>query len=79
MAVLADGRTVVAGKVLDDAALQSAFEAARARSAETIVMVQADEGVMHGRVVQVMEAARRAGLSRLAIATRAEPGEGGRK
>ncbi len=78
VAVLADGRTVVAGKVLDEAALRAAFDAARARSADTIVMFQADEGVAHGRVVQVMELARRAGLSRLAIATRAEPAEGGK-
>ena len=73
IAVLADGRTVVAGKVLDESSLQAAFEAARKRSADTIVMFQADEGVAHGRVVQVMEMARRAGLARLAIATRAEP------
>jgi biopolymer transport protein ExbD len=73
VAVLADGRTVVAGKLLDDAALQAAFTTARTQNPDTIVMFQADEGVMHGRVVQVMELARRAGLSRLAIATRAEP------
>ncbi len=76
VAVLADGRTVVAGKVLDEPALQAAFDAAHRRSPDTVVMFQADEGVAHGRVVQVMEMARRAGLSRLAIATRAEPTNG---
>ncbi len=74
VAVLADGRTIVAGKVLDEPALQAAFDAAHARSPDTVVMFQADEEVAHGRVVQVMELARRAGLARLAIATRAEPG-----
>jgi biopolymer transport protein ExbD len=73
VAVLSDGRTVVAGKVLDEAALQAAFTAARSQNPDTVVMFQADEGVVHGRVVQVMELARRMGLSRLAIATRAEP------
>jgi biopolymer transport protein ExbD len=73
VAVLADGRTVVAGRVLDEAALRAAFGEAHGRSPETIVLFQADEGVAHGRVVQVMELARRAGLTRLAIATRAEP------
>jgi biopolymer transport protein ExbD len=76
VAVLADGRAVVAGRVLDDAALRAAFEEAHRRSAETVVLFQADEGVPHGRVVQVMELARRAGLARLAIATRAEPAAG---
>jgi biopolymer transport protein ExbD len=74
IAILQDGRAVVAGKVLDDAALETALRDARARSPDTVVLFQADEGVPHGRVVQVMELARKAGLSRLAIATRAEPG-----
>jgi biopolymer transport protein ExbD len=73
VAVLEDGRTVVAGKVLDEDALRAAFTTARSQNPDTIVMFQADAGVAHGRVVQVMELARRAGLSRLAIATRAEP------
>ncbi len=73
VAVLADGRAVVAGRVLDDQALRAAFADAHGRSPETVVLFQADEGVPHGRVVQVMELARQAGLARLAIATRAEP------
>ena len=76
VAILSDGRAVVAGEVLDDAALRTAFSDAHARSAETVVLFQADEGVNHGRVVQVMELARQAGLSRLAIATRTEPAGG---
>jgi biopolymer transport protein ExbD len=76
VAILADGRAVVAGQVLEDAALKDVFSGAHARSADTVVLFQADEGVPHGRVVQVMELARQAGLSRLAIATRAEPAAG---
>ena len=76
VAILADGRAVVGGKVLEDAALQEAFKDAHARSAETVVLFQADEGVPHGRVVQAMEFARQAGLSRLAIATRTEQAGG---
>lgn len=72
VAILADGRTVVAGKVVDEAELAGAFASAKERSAETVVLFQADEGVPHGRVVQVMELARRSGLTRLAIATRTE-------
>ncbi len=74
VAILQDGRAVVAGKVLDEPALRQAFQDAHARSADTIVLFQADEGVPHGRVVQVMELARQAGLSRLAIATRSGNG-----
>jgi|APDOM4702015159_1054818.scaffolds.fasta_scaffold71298_1 biopolymer transport protein ExbD len=76
VAILADGRAVVGGKVQDDAALAHTFDASAKLNADTVLVVQADEGVPHGRVVAVMEAARAAGLSRLAIATRAEGGEG---
>ena len=73
VAILADGRTVLGGRVVDEAALGEAFAAARARSPGTALLVQADAGVLHGRVVAVMDLARRHGLTRLAIATRAEP------
>ena len=76
VAVLADGRAVVDGSVRDDAALRATFEGAHQKSPDTVVLFQADAGVAHGRVVQVMELARQAGLTRLAIATRAEQGGG---
>ena len=38
-----------------------------------IVIVQADEGVPHGKVVQVMELAKTAGLAQLAIGIREGP------
>jgi biopolymer transport protein ExbD len=72
VAVLADGRTVLGGKVLEEAELGRAFGEAHGRNPDTLVLFQADEGVAHGRVVEVMELARREGLTRLAIATRAE-------
>ncbi|MGC4001035.1 MAG: biopolymer transporter ExbD [Anaeromyxobacter sp.] len=72
VAILSDGRAVIGGKVMDEAQLASTFQASFQHSADTVVLVQADEGVPHGRVVAVMEAARKAGLTRLAIATRAD-------
>ena len=72
IAVLADGKLVVQGKVIDEAALADVLAKAHARDPETLVLVQADEGVIHGKVVAVMDLARRQGLPRLAIATRAE-------
>jgi len=70
--ILADGRVVMGGKVLDEAALRGQLEAAHDKNPDTLVLVQADEGVAHGRVVAVMDLARRSGLARLAIATRAD-------
>ena len=76
VAVLADGRVVVGGKVVNEEELRSAFAEARAKNPDLLVLVQADEGTVHGRVVAVMETARAQGLTRLAIATRAPPASG---
>lgn len=72
IAVLSDGRVVVGGKVVDEDQLRAALDRAHGENPDTLVLVQADEGVAHGRVVSVMDLARRAGLPRLAIATRAD-------
>ena len=72
VAVLADGRAVIGGKVQDDAELATTFGASARLNPDTVLVVQADAGVPHGRVVDVMETARKAGLSRLAIATELE-------
>ncbi|GEJ55857.1 ExbD/TolR family protein [Anaeromyxobacter diazotrophicus] len=73
VAVLEDGRTVVGGKVVDEEELSRLLERAHGDNPDTLVLVQADQGVAHGKVVAVMDLARRHGLSRLAIATREDP------
>jgi biopolymer transport protein ExbD len=75
VAVLADGRAVVGGRVQTDAELEATFGASARLNPDTVLVVQADMGVPHGRVVDVMETARKAGLSRLAIATQIEGGQ----
>jgi biopolymer transport protein ExbD len=70
VAITTDGMMVVDGKEITADALKALFDAARARDAETQVIVQADADTHHGRVVAVMELAKAAGLHRLAIATR---------
>ena len=70
VAVLADGRLVLGGDVITADELKKAFDAAKARSPDTLIIVQADEGVPHGKVVEVMEMAKVAGLAQLAIGVR---------
>jgi biopolymer transport protein ExbD len=72
VAILSDGRFVLAGTVVGEGELKRAFEEAHARDPDTVVIVQADEGVPHGTVVQVMELAKGAGLGQLAIGVREE-------
>jgi hypothetical protein len=63
---------VVAGKPIRDDDLDNLFRAAYARNKATQVLLKAARDVPHARVVQLMERAKQAGLSRLAIGTRAE-------
>src|SRR5688572_20772704 len=73
VAILADGRLVLAGNVVSLEELKAAFEKAKAEGSERLVVVQADEGVPHGKVVEVMEMAKGAGLGQLAIGVREAP------
>jgi len=73
IAVLSDGRIVLAGSVVTEEELKKNLEEAKQKSPETMVIVQADEGVTHGKVVQVMEMAKGAGFGSLAIGVREAP------
>ena len=70
VAVLADGQFVVGGVVVSGDELRRAFDKAKTDNPDTVVIVQADEGVPHGTVVEVMEMAKKAGLGQLAIGVR---------
>jgi biopolymer transport protein ExbD len=54
---------------VDEKQLDNIFRSAFARDKNTQVVLKADAGVHHGRVVGVMEKAKQIGLTRLAIAT----------
>ncbi len=65
-----DGTLVIAGKPVSDADLDRIFQSAYQRSKDTQVVLRAEKGVQHGLVVSIMERAKQAGLTRLAIQTR---------
>lgn len=65
------GDIVVDGKTIADGDLDNLFRASFTKDKTTQVVLQADKGVPHGRVVNVMERAKAAGLTRLAIGTSA--------
>ena len=54
---------------MKDAEIDGLFRTAFARDKTTQVVLKADKGVAHGRVVNIMERAKAAGLTRLAIGT----------
>jgi biopolymer transport protein ExbD len=63
------GNVDIGGKSMQDADIDSVFLAAFQRDHNTQVILKADKGVAHGRVVNLMERAKDAGLTHLAIGT----------
>ena len=65
-----DARLFLNKQPVDKAALGDALRNEIARNPELLVVINADDGVEHGRVVEVMDIARAASVARLAIAVR---------
>src|SRR5918912_3118028 len=53
VAILADGRTVVEGKVVDADQLRARLQKLHANAPDAQVIIQADAGTHHGKVVEV--------------------------
>jgi len=70
VAITAAGQIFANQRAVDIKALAEEFRRAAQAGGETQVLIQADQQVTHGQVVEVMDLARRAGLHRLAIVTR---------
>ncbi len=62
-------KVYVGGKEMTDAELDNLFRAAFTRDKLTQVILKADRDVVTGRLVNLMERAKRTGLTRLAIGT----------
>lgn len=69
VAIVPSGQIYVNNEEVDEKQLDNIFRTAFARDKNTQVVLKADAGVHHGRVVGVMEKAKRVGLTKLAIAT----------
>ena len=77
VSVAADGRYAVNRKPVDGRSvdvLMAELSAAASGDSEAMVIVSADATAAHQSVVNVMDAARRAGLARLTFATQASQG-----
>jgi len=79
VAVSADGRYVINRKPVDGRSVEllaAEMVAVAAGSTDLVVIVSADATAAHQSVVNVMDAARRAGLARLTFATQNAGGDG---
>lgn len=64
-----EGEVAVMGKRIPDADLDNLFRASFTRDKQTQIIIKADKGVSHGRIVNIMERAKASGLTRLAFGT----------
>jgi len=74
--VTTDGAVYVDDDPVDLAGLRTRLRRSAERDPDTLVVIKADAGVPHGRVVTVMDIARQEGLGRLGISTEAPDGGG---
>jgi biopolymer transport protein ExbD len=65
-----DGRLFLNQQAIDKAALSEALHQQLAKNAEMLVVINADDGVQHGQVVEVMDIARGANVAKMAIAVK---------
>ncbi len=64
------GEIYLDGEMISQDDLFDILREKKAMSSATMFVLEADEKAMHGQVVELMDAARQVGISRLAIATR---------
>jgi biopolymer transport protein ExbD len=67
--IMQDGTVFYQEKPVDLPALRVALADAQQQQPGLRMVIKADKGVQHGRVVEVMETAKTAGIERLAIGT----------
>jgi biopolymer transport protein ExbD len=69
VALTRDNQTIVQGRAVSLDALREILEGFKREAGDGIVVVQADAEVPHGRVVDVIDAAKAQGIARVVIAT----------
>jgi biopolymer transport protein ExbD len=65
-----DGRLFLNQQAIDKAVLGEALRQELAKNAEMLVVINADDGVQHGQVVEVMDIARGVNVAKMAIAVK---------
>ncbi len=69
IAITRDGTIYYEGRKVDLKELERELRKFSKRGLNPLIVIKADERTYHGRVVEVMDTAKQAGLSRFAIAT----------
>lgn len=73
LTLTAEGRLFLADQQVSEADLGSLLRQALDQRPDKLLVIRADRAATHGRVVTLMDLARRSGAERLAVATEAQP------
>lgn len=65
-----EGQLFLNRQAIDKAVLSEALRRQLAKNAEMLVVINADDGVQHGQVVEVMDIARSVNVAKMAIAVK---------
>jgi biopolymer transport protein ExbD len=65
-----DGRLFLNRQAVDKTALSEALKQQLVKNADMLVVINADDGVAHGQVVEVMDIARAVNVAKMAIAVK---------
>jgi biopolymer transport protein ExbD len=65
-----EGRLFLNDQAVDKTTLSEALKRQLAKNADMLVVINADDGVAHGQVVEVMDIARAANVAKMAIAVK---------
>jgi biopolymer transport protein ExbD len=76
VAIKADGELRYDNTEISVESLEGVLRARFAEDQDVVVVIRADEGTRHGRVVEVMDLAKRVGFAKLAVAVQARAGDG---
>lgn len=76
VAIKSDGEIRYENKDISIENLEGILRAQFSENQDSVVVIRADEGTRHGRVVEVMDLAKRVGFARLAVAVQAPVGGG---
>ncbi|RLA81135.1 MAG: biopolymer transporter ExbD [Deltaproteobacteria bacterium] len=74
-----DNKVYLNGRRIKPKELERAFRERAKKAPQTLVIIRADARALHGKVVEVMDMAKTAGLHRLAIATQPKREKRGKK
>lgn len=69
----ADGRTLINGNEVPGAELVARLSAMYAERPDKTIFLEADRGLVHGRVVDLMDDCRAAGIERIGVITKRDP------